>query len=299
MFSYYYSPARLMNNIRCQKLIDCSSCPNGTTAVFTRHILPKGLSFPITKRKRNCVAFLLEGEIWMNSDEYPDAIIGENQFVLQAIGSDVEFKVLKNSIVILYEFDDLTSVCDERFKKLADLPEPPTHHIPMDMCQPMRLFIESMNIYIESDMICRDFIEAKRKEFIFILVSYYPLKILKIFYHPVLAYENSFRYFVKQNYLHVKTVEEFAQLGNYSVASFRRIFKNVFNESAYQWMIKQKSANIRYELQNKKLSISEIAYKYGFEDLSHFSHFCKSCFGKSPRAIRTQGLNSSATTDEA
>lgn len=234
----------------------------------------------------------------MNSNEYPDTVVRENQFILQAIGSEIEFKVIQPAVLILYEFDELTSVCDERFKKLADLPDPPLYHTPMDTCDPMRVFMEGMNIYIESDMICRDFIEAKRKEFIFILISYYPLKILKVFYHPILAYENSFRYFVKQNYLRVKTVEEFAQLGNYSVASFRRLFKNVFNESAYQWMIKQKSQNIYYELQNSKLSISEIAYKYSFEDLSHFSHFCKSCFGKSPRAIRKQGIDPAVAKED-
>lgn len=286
-----------MNNIRCQKLIDCSHCPYGESSVFTRYVFPKGLVYPPQKRKRNCVAYLLEGEIWLNSNEYPDTIVRENQFILQAIGSEIEFKVLRPAVLILYEFDELTSVCDERFKKLADLPDPPLYHTPMDTCDPMRVFMESMNIYIESDMICRDFIEAKRKEFIFILISYYPLKILKVFYHPILAYENSFRYFVQQNYLRVKTVEEFAQLGNYSIASFRRLFKNVFNESAYQWIIKQKSQNIFYELRNSKLSISEIAYKYSFEDLSHFSHFCKSCFGQSPRAIRKQGADPTASKE--
>ncbi|WP_234367841.1 helix-turn-helix transcriptional regulator [Parabacteroides pacaensis] len=284
-----------MNNIRCQKLIDCSHCPHAERDVFTYVFLPKGLIYPRTKQRRNAILFLLEGELWLDSKEYPHTVVHENQFVLQPIGSEIEYKILQNTKAILYEFDDLTNVCNERFNKLADLPDPPLYHLPMDMCQSMRIFMDGMQVYIESDMICKEFIEAKRKEFIFILLSYYPLKVLKIFYHPVMAYENSFRYFIMQNYLKVKTVEEFAQLGNYSVATFRRVFKSVFNESAYQWMLKKKSTNILHEIQHTKLSISEIAYKYGFEDLSHFSHFCKSYFGKSPRALRS---NPSAFSSE-
>lgn len=280
-----------MNDIRCQKLIDCAHCPFSESEVFTRLDFPKGLVYPRKKQKRNVILFVLEGEIRIDSKEYPDTVVGANQFILQAVGSEIEGKALQNTEAILYQFDELTNVCDHRFKKLADLPEPPLHYDPMEMCAPLRLFMESMRIYIESDLICRDFIEAKRKEFIFILLSYYPLRTLKVFYHPVLAYENSFRYFVQQNYLRVKTVEEFAQLGHYSVASFRRLFKTVFNESAYQWMLKQKSNRILKTLQDKKLSISEIAYQFGFDDLSHFSHFCKTSFGKSPRAIRTEAEN--------
>lgn len=277
-----------MNNIRCQKLIDCSSCPHSVPDVFSRLTLPKGLIYPRTKTKRNAVVFMLKGEVLLRSYEYPETSLRANQFALFAIGSDVEYKVLQDTDAILYQFDELTSICEERFKKLVDLEEPPLHQDPIEMCAPMRYFMEGMCLYIDSDMMCREFIEAKRKELIFILLSYYPLKQLKVFYHPVLAYENSFRYFVQQNFLKVKTVEELAQLGNYSVATFRRIFKNIYNESAYQWMLKHKSAQVLHELRHTKLSISEIAYKFGFDDLSHFSHFCKSSFGKSPRALRKE-----------
>ena len=36
------------------------------------------------------------------------------------------------------------------------------------------------------------------------------------------------------------------------------------------------------------MSISEISYKYGFESLSNFSHFCRTNFGMSPRALRNK-----------
>lgn len=277
-----------MDNFRCHKLIDCSLCPHTGSEVFTRLTMPKGFVHPRVKQKRNIILFLLEGSLWVDSREYPDTVLRKDQFILQSVGSEWEYRMLEPTDAILYQFDELSNVCDERFRKLADLPDPPLRHEPMEMCPPMRLFIEGMRFYIDSELACSKFIEAKKKEFIFILQGYYPLRTLKLFYHPLLAYENSFRYFVEQNYLKVKTVEEFARLGNYSVASFRRLFKTVFNESAYQWILKRKCTHILQDLNDRHLSISEIAYRYGFEDLSHFSHFCKASFGKSPRMLRAE-----------
>lgn len=101
-------------------------------------------------------------------------------------------------------------------------------------------------------------------------------------------YSQTFRYFVMQNYLKAKDVESFAQLGGYSTITFRRLFKDTFGEPAYQWMTKKKCLDIQNDLITTNASISEICYKYGFESLSNFSHFCRANFGKSPRAIRNE-----------
>ena len=90
-----------------------------------------------------------------------------------------------------------------------------------------------------------------------------------------------------QNYQKAKDVEPFAQLGGYSVPTFRRIFKDTFGEPAYQWMLKRKCQDIHNDLIMTELSISEICYKYGFESLSNFSHFCRANFGQSPRSVRS------------
>ena len=73
----------------------------------------------------------------------------------------------------------------------------------------------------------------------------------------------------------------------YRVPTFRRIFKDTFGEPAYQWMLKRKCQDIHNDLIMTELSISEICYKYGFESLSNFSHFCRANFGQSPRSVRS------------
>ena len=109
--------------------------------------------------------------------------------------------------------------------------------------------------------------------------------------HPLAQYTNSFHYFVLQNHAKVKTVEELAQLGGYTVATLRRIFNNVFHEPVYEWMQARRKEGILDELLNTNNSISEICYKYGFESLPHFSNFCKKNFGASPRSLRAGNLS--------
>ena len=87
------------------------------------------------------------------------------------------------------------------------------------------------------------------------------------------------------------TVEELAQLGGYTLSTFRRIFNNVFHEPVYEWMLARRKEGIWDDLNNSECSISEICYKYGFESLPHFSNFCKKSFGASPRNLRRQDIS--------
>ena len=144
-----------------------------------------------------------------------------------------------------------------------------------------------LKLYLNDDLRCSGLMQAKRSEMVYLLNCYYPIKELAAFYAPIYRYSHSFQYFVMQNYQKAKDVETFAQLGGYSVPTFRRIFKDTFGEPAYQWMLKRKCQDIHNDLIMTELSISEICYKYGFESLSNFSHFCRANFGQSPRSVRS------------
>ncbi len=238
---------------------------------------------------QNTLYFLLKGSVLVNSEEHPNTIFSEGQFILQPIGSKVEFKVLEACECILYLFERPINVCSERFNKGASIAETArTESVVLDMCPPLRFFVEGMRMYLNDELLCAGFLQAKRTELVYLLNCYYTLKDLAAFYSPIYRYSKSFRYFVMQNYMKAKDVEAFAQMGGYSTPTFRRLFKETFGEPAYQWMLKKKREDIQNDLTTTEMSISEISYKYGFESLSNFSHFCRTNFGQSPRAIRTQ-----------
>jgi AraC-like DNA-binding protein len=230
--------------------------------------------------------FLLKGEIWINSNEYPDTIIREGNFVLQPAGSTVEFRIHTPIEAIVYLFDRLPNVCDPRFHSSLNYTETATAAPVMRACEPLRFFLEGMKMTLNDDMLCMEYMQAKQTELFFLLNCYYTLKELSGFYAPIHSHNRSFRYFVMSNHQRVKDVEAFARLGDYSVPTFRRLFKETFDEPVYQWMLKQKCRGIHNDITTTSMSITEISIKYGFESLANFSHFCRSNFGKSPRALR-------------
>lgn len=271
----------------CQKYTDCASCPHGQKQMFKYRTYPKGVILPKERCSQNTIYFLISGEVLVKSLEYPDVVLQSGQFIMQPIGSRVEFHVLQSMEGILFQFEVPQNICDERFRKAKEMQvEEPTGSVVMTMCPPLVQYIEGLKMYLNHELICAEFLAAKRTELYFLFNCYYPLKEIATFYAPIYRYSKTFRYFVMQNHLKVKDVESFAQLGGYSTPTFRRLFKETFNEPAYQWMVKKRCEEIHNDLITTEMSISEICYKYNFESLSNFSHFCRTNFGKSPRALR-------------
>ena len=88
---------------------------------------------------QNTLYFLLKGTVEVNSEEHPHTIISDGQFILQPIGSKVEFKVLEAVECILYLFERPINVCNERFNKGASIAETSRPEaIVMEMCPPLR-----------------------------------------------------------------------------------------------------------------------------------------------------------------
>jgi AraC-like DNA-binding protein len=247
--------------------------------------------FPKAKCSRNIVYFLLKGEIWVNSAEYPDTILREGDFILQPVGSTVEFRMHTSVEVITYLFDRLQNVCDSRFQSglnYMEITSLSANSEVMKACNPLRFFLEGMKMALNDDLLCSGYLLARQTELFYILNCFYTLKELSGFYAPIYSRNKSFLYFVLNNYQRAKDVEAFAKLGGYSVPTFRRLFKETFDEPVYQWMLKQKCQDIYNDVTGTDMTITEISLKYGFESLANFSHFCRANFGKSPRALRTK-----------
>ena len=214
-------------------------------------------------------------------------MIHAGEFILQAIGSKLEILVMADAECVCYSFNKPELFCEERYNYIMHDVPPPLIFSPLKIVPELLHFLEGSAIYLSKEKICRELLSLKRKELAFILSSYYSDYELSTLVHPLSKYTTSFQYFVLENHAKVKTVEDFAQLGGYTVTTFRRIFNSVFHEPVYEWMMKRRKEGIIYDLCYPQATISEICYQYGFESLPHFSNFCKKNFGASPRNIRS------------
>jgi AraC-like DNA-binding protein len=74
-----------------------------------------------------------------------------------------------------------------------------------------------------------------------------------------------------------------AEFANMSLSKLKRIFKQIFGDSIfnyYQTFRMQEAARL---LKEEKLSVSEAGYRLGFSNLSHFSRVFEQHMGMKPK----------------
>lgn len=251
--------------------------------------MSKGFHIPASRCEQNIMIFLLKGTLLVNSKEYAGVTMRDRQFILQGIGSKLELLALEDIEMVIYRFTRPVIVCEGKFNEAVKNVVLPLIYAPLTIHPPLQNFLDGMIRFLDDQLMCGDLIDLKQKELNVILSNYYSLRDLGTLYHSISLYTTNFHYFVMQNYMRVRTVEELAHLGGYAITTFRRIFRNMFNEPAYEWMLKKRCEAILDDLTETNRPIADIYNKYGFDSFSHFSNFCRTNLGGSPRAIRHKG----------
>ena len=92
---------------------------------------------------------------------------------------------------------------------------------------------------------------------------------------------------VMDNYRHIRTAEELAEVCGYvSVGTFRRIFARLFDCPVSQWLRQRRTEQIWNLLLTTQRPLQEIAEQCGFSNQSYLSDFCKRNLGDTPLNIR-------------
>ena len=81
------------------------------------------------------------------------------------------------------------------------------------------------------------------------------------------------------------TIEELAALSGRSLSSFKRDFKEVFNDSPKRWINNRRLETAKQLILHSEQNISEICFEVGFENISYFSQLFKKKFGHSPSKL--------------
>ena len=132
-------------------------------------------------------------------------------------------------------------------------------------------------------------LELKLKELIINILTTESNTVLSSYFQSFFETDRpSIRTVMEENFCHNLSMEEFATLAHRSLSSFKRDFKTCYGVSPGKWLLKRRLEFSLILLQNKALSISEVAYQAGFESSSHFSRSFKTKFGSSPTTNRDQ-----------
>lgn len=91
---------------------------------------------------------------------------------------------------------------------------------------------------------------------------------------------------VEENITNSISLRELAMLSGRSLSSFRRDFAAIYNMPPRQWITKRKLEKSKELLLGTTMTITDICYMTGFENIAHFSRAFKSRFGCAPTTFR-------------
>lgn len=118
-----------------------------------------------------------------------------------------------------------------------------------------------------------DVAECNRNMFLQILQLHEPVK-------------TDIRNVVEQHYASPVSVSELAYLSGRSLSSFKRDFQNIYNVAPATWIREKRLEKAKDMLETTALSVSDICYSLGFENVSHFSRIYKEFYGQAPSISR-------------
>lgn len=272
------------------------SIPNSDCS-FKYIEVSKGTSLPVWGTEQHTLLFVMSGglKILLGSEikELP-----EKHFVMIPKGTEWRASAQFHTRILILLFNMVDNVWTKpKIKNLMEAPEVESDgELPMlPVRSPLGTFLDLMVIYSEERNIDRSFYASKENELLSILYTFYKAEELKHMFSPLLTTNLDFKSFVQTNYLKVESVSELAELAGCSQVTLNRKFKEYFGESAYQWMIRNKTVQIRKRLENPTASLSDIAKEFGFYSGSELNRFCQRQFGMSALKFRKQAIGKDKT----
>jgi len=94
--------------------------------------------------------------------------------------------------------------------------------------------------------------------------------------------------YVKENYTRSISLAEISEIASMTVPAFCRYFKKMTKKTFTEFVNEYRIAHAAKLLHEKQISISEVCYDSGFNNISHFNKLFKDFFGKTPSVYREE-----------
>lgn len=149
-------------------------------------------------------------------------------------------------------------------------------------------YIDSLLFYFENPSLVTDeLIKLKIKEIILLLVNGNHAEQIKAILRDAFEPQQyEFKEVIQAHLFENLTIQDLAVLTGYSLSSFKRKFNTVFGTSPTRYIKAKRLEKAKQLLDRTSLTISEIAYDCGFNDIGYFSKCFTAQYQSSPSAYR-------------
>lgn len=145
-------------------------------------------------------------------------------------------------------------------------------------------YIESLELYFKTpSLFNKELIVLKIKELIVLLINCgYAQNLEEVFTKMFSKKVHTLTEVVTTHLYSNINIEQLAWLAGMSLSTFKREFQKTFNDSPSNYLKKKRISEALKLLTYTDLSVSEICFKVGFEDLSNFGKIFKKLTNLSP-----------------
>ncbi len=272
-------------------------------------ILVKGLSSILYKRvnsntlqkegflSTHAMTLVLKGSLKIENMYGRMSVVAENQMIFLPKGLYMISDVLRNESepfeAIIFFFGE--GVVDEfigtlKTKTFEDVCAMP---LVLQYTPDIRLFTENLlRLYRKTGVSHHAVTEPKLLEFLH-LINISPQG--PIFANTILKLKNkekrSITEVMEANFDKPLGVEDYAFLSGRSLSTFQRDFKRLFETSPKQWLIDKRLEKAKQLLEASNDSVTAIAARVGYENVSHFIKAFHEKFSISPKQFLIQKRN--------
>ncbi len=150
------------------------------------------------------------------------------------------------------------------------------------------MFIKSVDFYLQHPALANeDLLELKIRELILLLTQTQNAGSIHQLLGGLFAPVNvSLQEVVQLHLYSTLSVQDLARLCRLSPSSFKRKFRELYDDSPMSYIQKEKIKKAKKLLEITEFSISDIAYDTGFTDPAYFARLFKNKTGYSPSAFR-------------
>lgn len=164
----------------------------------------------------------------------------------------------------------------------------PIQHVQVDKM--IQNYVESLVFYFENPSLVNDeLVKLKVKELILLLIntdgSQEVQRILGDLFNPT---RYSFKEIIHARLFDDLSIQDLALLTHLSVSSFKRRFKEVFDDTPARYIKAKRLEKAAELLKRTDDRISDVAYDCGFKELGHFSKSFAAHYGCSPSEYRSR-----------
>lgn len=166
--------------------------------------------------------------------------------------------------------------------------------IPLQLNQSLHdYFTGVLHYFSESQPPAKSLLRIKFKELIINLITSGNNPILTSYFNTLAkSSKKALRPIMEEHFIFNLKLTDFAKLSGRSLATFKRDFQKTFLTSPGKWLRNKRLSYSKYLLETSTCTVSEIAFKSGFENTSHFIKVYKEKYKHSPlqhrKSLQTQ-----------